>query len=92
MLEVIYGSLKELSVAGRSAEQDTDQDNTPVARLLAVIGDETLSAAELMSLLGLSHRPTFRKNYLEPALEQKLIERTIPDRPTSKNQKYRKCP
>lgn len=55
------------------------------------LGDETLSATQLMEQLGLSHRPTFRKNYLAPALEQKLIERTIPDKPNSKNQKYRKC-
>lgn len=40
--------------------------------------------------LHLSHRPTFRKNYLQPALEQDLIERTIPDKPNSKHQKYRK--
>jgi hypothetical protein len=43
-----------------------------------------------MKRLGLSHRPTFRKNYLNPALEQKLIERTLPDKPNSRNQKYRK--
>ena len=52
--------------------------------------EETLSATDLMERLGLSHKPTFRKNYLNPALEQKLIERTIPNKPNSKNQKYRK--
>ena len=43
-----------------------------------------------MKRLGLLHKPTFRKNYLHPALDQKLIERTIPDKPNSWNQKYRK--
>ena len=43
-----------------------------------------------MERLNLVHKPTFRKNYLNPALEAKLIERTIPDKPNSKNQKYRK--
>lgn len=90
MLEIIRDSLKEVTVVGRSTDQDTDQDKTPVERLLSTLGDNTLSAAELMERLGLSHRPTFRKNYLNPALEQNLIERTIPDKPNSKNQRYRK--
>ena len=90
MLDIIKDSLKEVTVAGRSADQVTDQDKTPAERLLAVLGDDVLSAAEIMERLGLSHRPTFRKNYLNPALAQNLIERTIPDKPNSKNQKYRK--
>ena len=94
MLEIIRDSLTEITVVGRSTDQDSDQvtvqDKTPVERILSALNDETLSATELMERLGLSHRPTFRKNYLNPALEQKLIERTIPDKPNSKNQKYRK--
>lgn len=94
MLEIIRDSLEEVTVDGRSTDQDgdqvTDQDKSPVDRLLAVLGDDSLSAVELMERLGLSHRPTFRKNYLNPALEQNMIERTIPDKPNSKKQKYRK--
>ncbi|WP_305265639.1 Fic family protein [uncultured Bacteroides sp.] len=94
MLEIIRDSLTEITVVGRSTDQDSDQvtvqDKIPVERILSALSDETLSATELMERLGLSHRPTFRKNYLNPALEQKLIERTIPDKPNSKNQKYRK--
>lgn len=94
MLEIIRDSLENVTVVGRSTDQDgdqvTDQDNTSVERLLSALGNDTLSATELMEQLGLSHRPTFRKNYLHPALEQNLIERTIPDKPNSKNQKYRK--
>lgn len=94
MLEIIRDSLKKVTVVGRSTDQDgdqvTDQDKSPVDRLLSVLGNDMLSATEIMERLGLSHRPTFRKNYLNPALEQNLIERTIPDRLNSKNQKYRK--
>jgi fic family protein len=95
MLEIIRDSLTEVTVVGRNTDQDidqvTDQDKTPTERLLSALGNETLSATKLMERLGLSHRPTFRKNYLNPALEQKLIERTIPDKPNSRNQKYKKC-
>ncbi len=94
ILEIIRDSLTEVTVIGRSTDQDSDQvidqDKTPTGRLLSALGDEILSATELMERLGLSHRPTFRKNYLNPALEQRLIERTIPDKPNSKKQKYRK--
>ena len=94
MLEIIKDSLNKIKVIGNGTDQDsdqvTDQDKLPVERLLTALGDKTLSATQLMKLLGLSHRPTFRQNYLNPALEQKLIERTIPDKPNSKNQKYRK--
>ena len=78
MLEIIRDSLKEVTVVGRSTDQVTDQDKTPVERLLFALGNDTISASELMEWLGLSHRPTFRKNYLNPALEQNLIECTIP--------------
>ena len=95
MLEIIRDSLKEVTVLSRSTDQAsdqvTDQDKSPVERLLLVLGDNTLSAIEIMEQLGLSHRPTFRNNYLNPALEQNLIEYTIPDKPNSKYQKYRKC-
>ena len=95
MLEIIRDSLMEVTVVGRSTDQDGDQvgdqDKSPVERLLSVLGSDVLSAAELMQRLSLSHKPTFRKNYLNPAIEQGLIERTIPDKPNSRNQRYRKC-
>jgi len=42
-------------------------------------------------LLDLKHRPTFRKNYINPALEAGLIEMTIPQTPNARGQKYRKA-
>jgi hypothetical protein len=56
---------------------------------LAVLRDGDLSPKDLRLRLGLSHRPTFRENYLNPAMEDTLIEPTIPDKPTSRLQKYR---
>ena len=43
---------------------------------------------ELQDKLNLSNRDNFRKNYIQSALNEKLIELTIPDKPNSK-QKYR---
>ena len=42
-----------------------------------------------MESLDLLHRQTFKNNYIKPALALELIEMTTPDKPTSRNQKYR---
>ena len=47
-----------------------------------------LSSSEAMLLTGLRHRPTFRKNYLEPALTNGFIKMTNPTAPNSPTQKY----
>ena len=60
-----------------------------VQRLISVMKQDEYSLAELMQLLGLTHRATFQKNYLNPAIELVLIERTIPEKPKSPKQKYR---
>ncbi|MCK6615198.1 MAG: putative DNA binding domain-containing protein [Ignavibacteriaceae bacterium] len=59
-----------------------------VKELLSVFTGEH-SRLELQEKLSLAHRENFRKKYLQPALEQKLIELTIPDKPNSRKQKYR---
>ena len=68
-----------------ASDQVTDQ----VARLLATLKGSPKTVAELMAELGLSHRPTFRKNYLRPAMDAGLVEMTRPESPTAKNKKYR---
>ena len=69
--------------------QDTPQDDRSSESLLEVLGFEELSANEIMEKMGLSDRKNFRNLYLKPCLERGLIEMTIPDKPTSKHQKYR---
>ncbi len=90
MLEIILDTLRETTVVGNAEESTKAAANSYIQKLLHVLGDEELSAAEIMRRLGLSHRPTFRKNYLNPASEQGFINMTIPDKPNSRNQKYRR--
>lgn len=56
--------------------------------LLGVIDGEH-SREELQERLNLADRENFRKSYLLPALEARCVERTIPDKPNSRLQKYR---
>ena len=43
---------------------------------------------EIQEKLGLKNRDYFRKNYLNPAIEQGFVALTIPDKPTSSKQQY----
>lgn len=72
-------------VTEQVAEQVTEQ----VSKLLSVMGRDETTTAELMTKLDMRHRPTFLYNYLQPALDAKLIEMTIPDKPKSSKQRYR---
>lgn len=85
MLQVIRETLD----APVPSDQVTDQ----VKALLRAFGsDGELTSDELLRRLGLRHKPTFRKNYLNPALAAGVIEMTEPDSPRSPTQRYRWFP
>ena len=46
------------------------------------------SIKEIMGYIKYKNRRTFTLLYLRPLLEKGLLEMTIPEKPTSKNQKY----
>lgn len=72
----------------QDTEQDTEQVTEQVLTLLMVMDNEKHSRIELMESVGIKHRPTFIYNYLQPAIEAGLVALTIPNKPTSGNQKY----
>lgn len=74
------------------ADPVTDPVTDPVERVLAILAREPLAPSMVQERLGLKHRPTFRANYLHPALAEGLIEMTLPDKPTSRLQKYQLTP
>ena len=49
-----------------------------------------MSRAQLQEVMKLRDRSHFNTFYLKPALEAGLIEMTLPDKPTSRNQRYRR--
>ena len=85
ILQTILDSLDETEI-----HQDANQVNHQVKLLLKCLrnGSE-LSSSELLSKLKLKDRVNLRKNYIVPALKAGLIEYTVPESPTSRNQKYR---
>lgn len=62
---------------------------TPQVKKLILIIRGELTRQELQDSLNLSDRKSFLKTYLLPAIESGLIELTIPDKPNSRNQRYR---
>ena len=86
LLNTVYDALSDIADTEQVGEQVTEQ----VEKLLEVMDDKEYSTKEMMKLLGLKHRPSFRDNYLLPALKLGYIEMTIPDKPNSSKQKYRK--
>ena len=85
MLQALVDTVREAVATDQVGDYVTDQ----VKLLLEFIGNSELSSSDLMKALGLSHRPTFRANYLNPALAGGWIERTQPDSPRSPTQCYR---
>lgn len=88
MLKIINETLAELI---ETAKKQIEHTNTYVKKVLEVMEtDMGLSAYEIMERLDLKSKETFRKNYIAPAIEAGFVKLTIPDKPTSKNQKYYK--
>ncbi|BCE00139.1 Fic family protein [Marinicellulosiphila megalodicopiae] len=85
MLTVILQTILEVAPTDQVSDQVSDQ----VKKLINSMTNQWVSADQLIKNLGLSHKPTFRKNYLKPALEAKLVEMQNPNSPTSPKQKYR---
>jgi predicted HTH transcriptional regulator len=66
----------------------TPQVTPQVGELVDVLEGD-MNRQEIQSVLNLLDRKYFRLNYLKLALEQDIIEMTIPDKPNSRLQKYR---
>jgi ATP-dependent DNA helicase RecG len=79
--------------AAEAATEVTTEVTTEVApelRLLRALDGE-MTRQQLQAVLGLKNDEHFRKAYLQPALDAGLIEMTVPDKPRSSRQKYRKA-
>ena len=63
----------------------TDQ----VQIIIQSMTEDYMTLNDIMAKMGIKHRPTFRENYINPALEEGAIERLYPDQPNHPRQKYR---
>ncbi len=70
------------------ATQDSTRVAQKVQNLINVMDGE-VSRSEILEKLQLKDRVYVMKEYLHPALEEMYIEMTIPEKPRSRNQKYK---
>ena len=75
--------------AAQTTDHVTDQVTDHVEQLVVALTAE-MSRAELQTVLQLRHRRHFAAVYLRPALKAGLVEMTLPDKPRSQNQRYRR--
>lgn len=68
--------------------QDTTQDVSRRRRSLLEFCSEPQNKKDMMAFLGLANSKNFRNLYLQPLLDAGLLAMTIPDKPTSRYQKY----
>jgi Fic family protein len=93
MLQALSLALEEAVRGDAVTDPVSDLVSDPVAKLLSVLHlNGQLKISDLMAQVGLVHKPTFRANYLRPALAADLIEMTNPGSPSSPAQKYRLTP
>lgn len=86
MLTMINNTLDE---AMQQAVSSNSGMSEQVMRLLDVMQyGEAYTAKRIMELLGLKSKETLRKNYLNPAINERLVIMSEPDKPTSRNQTY----
>ena len=72
------------AVTTQDTIQDTTQDENKLVQFCAV----ARSRQEMMDYMGLVNRKHFIERYLKPLLSTGKLAMTIPDKPSSKNQKY----
>jgi predicted HTH transcriptional regulator len=76
--------------AQEEAQEEAQEDLTETEKkILYYLQDSSLSSKELSNRLGLKSLSGSFKKAIKHLLEMNLIEYTIPEKPKSKNQKYK---
>lgn len=86
MLEQIDKVLDELLEQVKSVDIDYTAYTKKLIDVMKY--DVAYTSKELMGLLDLKSRSSFRENYLLPAIKSGFVEMTLPDKPNSRNQRY----
>ncbi len=85
MLEQTGRLLDEISI--NADEEETASEYVKKLRSVMEYG-VPYTASAIMQNLHLKSKYTFRKHNMTPAIALGIVEMTVPDKPTSRNQRY----
>lgn len=76
-----------MEIAGKERHY-LNQDGQDMDKMIIDFCREPKSIIELMDYCGFKSRTSFRRKYLQKMLEEGTLKMTIPNKPSSRNQKY----
>jgi len=89
MLKALLLAMTETMKSEQEDDQVDDQVSDQVKALLNWLNNkEPQKLSAILQGLSLKHRPTFKQNYLAPALKANWVVLTAPNSPNSPHQKY----
>lgn len=80
--------LRLLRDDGQHPEHHPNQNGQDVNKLIIDFCKDPKSVQEIMDEFDFDSRTSFRRKYLTPMLKNGVLKMTIPEKPSSKNQKY----
>ena len=89
LVKAMFSDKRAKGTTAPVAGQVAGQVSPEVGRVLEVLQTEMVRL-EIQKRLKLKGRANFEERYLKPALQAGFIELTIPDKPRSRLQKYRR--
>lgn len=73
---------------GQDPDHHPNQNGQDMSKLIIDFCREPRSVQEIMGKFGLDSRTSFRRKYLTPMMKKGVLKMTIPEKPSSKKQKY----
>ena len=73
---------------GKHLDHCPNQNGQDMVKMIIDLCKEPKSVQEIMDYFGFKSRTSFRRKYFTPMLEQGILKMTVPEKASSKNQKY----
>ncbi|MGS0973289.1 MAG: Fic family protein [Candidatus Izemoplasmataceae bacterium] len=86
MLESILETVNRIL---QESSKHSNYQSSQVKKLMSLMEEGIpYTLRELLELVEMKSRVSFKKNYIDPAIESGLVKMTLPDTPSSRNQRY----